>query len=131
MNLDELLRGLSPRLIDGEYVFCSVKNARYGDYADANPLATFAEEEGLTLVLHKDAAERSGLRYEGVFRCITLGVHSGLQDVGLTAAVSGKLAGHGISANVIAASFHDHVFVPSELADNAVGILLELENLQP
>jgi hypothetical protein len=70
----------------------------------------------------------SGLSYEGVFRCITLGIHSSLEAVGLTAAVAGKLATHGIAANVIAAYFHDHIFVQSELADRAIGILSEYSN---
>lgn len=125
-NLDNLLHLMSPALIEGDYVFCTVKNSKYGDYADAGPIASFAETEGLTLVLLKDDAENFGLSYEGVFRCITLGVHSSLHATGLTAAVSGKLAEHGISANIIAAYFHDHVFVQSELANTAIGILSEL-----
>jgi len=125
-NLDNLLRLMSPALIEGDYVFCTVKNSKYGDYADAEPIASFAEAEGLTLVLLKDDAETFGLSYEGVFRCITLGVHSSLHATGLTAAVSGELAEHGISANIIAAYFHDHVFVQSELANTAIGILSEL-----
>jgi len=114
---------MSPALTAGDYVFCTLKNASYGDYADTRPIASFAEEEGLTLVLLRDDAESFGLSYEGIFRCITLGVHSSLEAVGLTAAVAGKLADHGIAANVIAAYFHDHVFVQSELADQAIGIL--------
>jgi len=123
-NLENLLASMSPALTGGEYVFCTIRNAKYGDYADARPLASFAEEEGLTLVLLRDVAELFGLSYEGIFRCITLGVHSSLEAVGLTAAVSGKLAAHGIAANVIAAYFHDHIFVQAELADHAIGILL-------
>lgn len=119
---------MSPELLEGEYVFCTVKGARYGDYAEAGPIASFTEAEGLTLVLLKDAAEQSGLDWHEEYRCITLGVHSSLQAVGLTAAVAGALAENGISANVIAAYFHDHVFVQSELASRALGILLALKN---
>jgi hypothetical protein len=127
-NLDKLLGSMSPVLIAGDYVFCTVKNSKYGDYAETKPIASFAEAEGLTLVLLKETAEGAGLSYEGVFRCITLGVHSSLEAVGLTAAVAGKLAEHGIAANVIAAYFHDHIFVQSELADHAIGILSEYSN---
>ena len=122
-NLATLLRDMSPVLTDGEFVFCTVKNAVYGDYAHAIPIASFAEVEGLTIVVRKETAENLGLFYEGAFRRITLGVHSSLQAVGLTAAVAGKLAENGIAANVIAAYFHDHVFVQSELADRAIDIL--------
>lgn len=122
-NLENLLRSMSPALIEGDYVFCTLKNSNYGDYAEARPIASFIESEGLSLVLLKDDAESFGLSYEGVFRCITLGIHSSLEAVGLTAAVAGKLADHGIAANVIAAYFHDHVFIQSEFADQAIGIL--------
>lgn len=125
-NLQQLLRSMSPELLEDDYVFCTVEHARYGDYAEANPIASFTEAEGLTLVLSIDAAVKSGLTWQDEYRCITLGVHSSLQAVGLTAAISGALAENGISANVIAAYFHDHVFVQSELASKALGILLAL-----
>jgi len=124
-NLESLLRCMSPVLSDGDYVFCTVRDSKYGDYAKTRPLASFTETEGLTLVILKDQAEQHGLSYEGVFRRITLGVHSSLEAVGLTAAVTGKLATNGIAANVIAAYFHDHIFVPAELAKPAIGILLK------
>ena len=128
MNLDKLLCAISPRLNEGEFVFCTVKDAMYGDYADTGPIASFTEQEGLTLVIRRDAAEKHGLPYDGVYRCITLDAHSSLEAVGLTAAVSTALAGHGISANVIAGYFHDHIFVQSELANAAIGILSGLGN---
>ncbi len=127
-NLENLLLSMSPVLIEGDYVFCTIKDSKYGDYAETRPIASFAEAEGLTLVLLKETAEGAGLSYESVFRCITLGIHSSLEAVGLTAAVAGKLASHGIAANVIAAYFHDHIFVQSELADHAIGILSEYRN---
>ena len=77
---------------------------------------------------HSLTADSFDLPYDGIFRCITLGVHSSLEAVGLTAAVAGKLAAHGIAANVIAAYFHDHVFVQANLADRAIGLLLEDKN---
>jgi hypothetical protein len=127
-NLEKLLGSMSPVLVKGEYVFCTLENSKYGDYADARPIASFEEAEGLTLVLPKQAADSFDLSYEGIFRCITLGVHSSLEAVGLTAAVAGILADHGIAANVIAAYFHDHIFVQSGLADQAIGLLLENKN---
>jgi hypothetical protein len=53
-------------------------------------------------------------------------VHSSLDSVGLTAAVSGKLAAHGISANIIAGFYHDHVFVPRNKAQLALRLLTEI-----
>ena len=125
-NLANLLSAMSPTLIAGEFVFCSFQNARYGDHAELEPIASISESEGLTLVIPKSKADAHGLKYESLFRGITLTVHSSLDAVGLTAVFSTKLAAHGISANVIAGYFHDHIFVQSDLAENAMAALNEL-----
>lgn len=57
---------------------------------------------------------------------ITLEVHSALDAVGLTAAVSHVLAKENISCNVIAAYHHDHIFVGKEDAQKALKALLKL-----
>jgi hypothetical protein len=46
--------------------------------------------------------------------------------VGLTAAVSAALTREGISANVIAAYYHDHIFVPEADAERALDALRAL-----
>ncbi len=125
-DLATLLNSLSPLLIDGEYVFCSVPGARYGEHPELAPVAACIEPEGLTLVIPRRRADEYGLAYETVFRGITLRVHSSLDAVGLTAAVATKLAECGISANVVAGYFHDHIFVPSEDAEKAMAALHEL-----
>ena len=125
-DLDTLLVLLEPSLLPGDFVFCTAANLKYGDFAELQPLASYQEEEGLTLVLLKQSADVAGLAYDSVFNCITLMVHSSLEAVGLTAAVSGKLAANGISANVMAAYHHDHVFVPENKAKLALQLLAEL-----
>lgn len=125
-DLDKLLVLLQPSLRPGDFVFCTAGNLKYGDLAELQPIASYQEEEGLTLVLDKQAADTAGLAYESVFNCITLMVHSSLDAVGLTAAVSSKLAANGISANMIAAYYHDHVFVPKNKAQLALQLLTEL-----
>ena len=124
-NLDKLLASMSPKLITGEYVFCSVQSD-YLDFNALSPLATFRESEGLTLVISKEMAIANQLPFESVFRGITLTVHSSLDAVGLTAAVSSKLADNNISANVIAAYYHDHIFVQTDKAELAIKVLNEL-----
>jgi hypothetical protein len=57
-----------------------------------------------------------------------LEVHSALDAVGLTAAVSHVLTGAGISANVVAGYTHDHVFVPLDRADDAMPALATLSS---
>ena len=54
---------------------------------------------------------------------ITLQAHSSLAAVGLTARVAESLAAEGISANMVAAFHHDHVFVPWARRDEALIIL--------
>ena len=123
-NLEQLLTSISPKLSPTKYVFCSVQGT-YGDFANLTPLASFTEGEGLTLVVPQAKARAHNLTYESVFSLITLTVHSSLDAVGLTAAVAQKLASHGISANVIAAYYHDHIFVQTEKAELAIAALQE------
>lgn len=126
LNLKKLLASMSPELIDGEYVFCSFQNAQYGDYTELDPIVTCVEQEGLTLVIPRSKADEHKISYESAYRQITLNVHSSLEAVGLTAAFANKLTEHGISANVIAGYFHDHIFTQVEQAEKAMTALKEL-----
>ncbi|MBU2918231.1 ACT domain-containing protein [Psychrosphaera sp. F3M07] len=123
-NLTTLLQSMSPKLMTDEYVFCCVTD-NHMDYQALSPLATFRETEGLTLVITKAQAEANNIPFESVFSGITLTVHSSLDAVGLTAAVASKLAEYEISANVIAAYYHDHIFVQKEKAELAIKALQE------
>lgn len=123
-DLDELLHSMSPKLVEAEFVFCTVSGA-LKEYVELNPVATFVEPEGLTLVVEKSVAEKAGLSFEGSYSQITLTVHSSLEAVGLTATVASKLASKDISANVIAAYYHDHIFVQTDKAEVAVSALQE------
>lgn len=125
-DLGSLLASVSPKLMQGDYVFCSFENAHYGDHADLHPVAAIAESEGLTLVVPKSTADQHGLHYESVYAGITLSVHSSLDAIGLTAAFSTKLSEYGISANIIAGYFHDHIFVQKESAEEAIVAINEL-----
>jgi uncharacterized protein len=124
-DLRKLMTSLSPHLMDGDFVFCTIQDAKYGDFAELLPMASFCEDEGLTLLVTKESADKAGFNYESIFKCIALKVHSSLDAVGLTAAVSSKLAERGISANVIAAYYHDHIFVQAEKVDAALSALNE------
>lgn len=126
INLEKLVASMSPALMDGDYVFLTFQDAHYGDYLDLEPIVSVMESEGLTLVVPKSKADDNNLSYESVFKGVTLSVHSSLDAVGLTAAFSNKLSEHGISANVIAGYYHDHIFVQKELADKAIEALHEL-----
>ena len=124
-DLAELLASMQPELNDGTYVFSSVPPER--DVSRLVPLATFREREGLTVIIDEATALREELPV--LFRAawITLTVHSDLEAVGLTAAVAEVLAKASISCNVVAAAFHDHIFVPVERAADALAQLAELQ----
>lgn len=124
-ELSVIKASLSPELVEGELVYCTQEGASYGDYIEFAPFATVVEREGLTLVVAKEVADDAGWSYEASFRAITLMVHSSLTSVGLTALVATLLADKGISANVIAGYFHDHILVPSDRAEEAHNLLIE------
>lgn len=124
LDINELLKSMSPQIQKGDYVFCTV-DGQLADFANLNPLATFIESEGLTLILEKNTADKAQIPYEGLFKQITLTVHSSLEAVGLTAAVANKLSDNGISANVVAAYYHDHIFVQADKANEALAALQE------
>ncbi len=73
-DLAYLLRAADP-------VFVSL-SADYGDYADWAPIATFAEAEGLTLVIRRSIADEHRIAYDDILQRITLRVHSSLSAVG-------------------------------------------------
>lgn len=123
-NIDTLIRELEPKLQPGAYVFCSLPSKIFP--GDTQILASFLEEEGVTVVVEQSEADRKGWEYEGAMGWITLSVHSALEAVGLTAAFSNALAQEGISCNVIAAFYHDHLFVPLDQAEDALNVLRRL-----
>jgi len=124
-NLSKLLSSMKPSLSDERFVFITA-TASMNNLARLEPWALISEDEGKTLIIDKGKADSNNLPYQGVFKRITLTVHSSLEAVGLTAAVSTKLADHGISANVVAAFFHDHIFIPEGKAGQAMEALEEL-----
>ena len=116
---------MNPTLMAGEYIFCTAPDD-LAQFTHLNPVASFVEREGVTLILPKMSADLHNISYDTIYKQITLTVHSSLNAVGLTAAVSGKLASKGISANVMAAYFHDHIFIQKEKAEKALAALREI-----
>ncbi len=123
-NLKKLLQSIEPKLNEGEFVFCTVESIQRANALD--PLCVFQEQEAVTVILSKEQADEASLRYSGTFAWITLTVYSSLEAVGLTAAVSKALTEANISCNVVAAYYHDHIFVP---VMDAMRAMDALENL--
>ncbi len=124
-DIKKLLKNMTPTLCKQEYVFVTTSK-KIDEILALNPLCTFMEEEGLTLIVEKDIAISNGLKFEGIFKKITLKIHSSLEAVGLTAAVATQLKDNNISANVVAAYYHDHIFVQANLSEKAINCLNEL-----
>ncbi|MFN8348318.1 MAG: ACT domain-containing protein [Spirosomataceae bacterium] len=123
-NLSVLLKTMHPILNEGEYVFCVLEKEQAVLVNDI--LLLFKEAEANTLIMKREKAEAAGYSYQGTFAWISLTVHSSLEAAGLTAAFSTVLAQHQISCNVVAAYYHDHIFVPVKDADKAMSVLKEL-----
>ncbi|TFF06066.1 ACT domain-containing protein [Pseudomonas sp. BCA14] len=122
--LATLLRSMSPQLNEGDYVFCTVPDQRIPEGCEV--IGSFREQEGLTLIVERQQAQQAGLAFEYVAAWITLNVHSALEAVGLTAAFASALGKAGISCNVIAGYYHDHLFVGRADAERAMHVLRQL-----
>jgi uncharacterized protein len=120
-DLGTLLRSADPEVRPGSFVVVVVHDEALLDQLD--PDATIRESEGLTAVVRRERADALGVPYDHLAAWITLRVHSALDAVGLTAAVSSALARAGISCNVIAGYHHDHLLVPADRAADALEAL--------
>jgi len=112
-DLPRLLASLAPTLSQERYAFEATDNPQL----DGNTFALVREDEGATAIR---------LSSGGEWARISLGVHSSLEAVGLTAVLSRALAEAGISANIVAALYHDHIFVPWERREEALALIVAL-----
>jgi len=126
-NLNLLIKGMTPKLNSGDYVFCTVNDVSKINRNDT--ICEFKEAEGTTIIMNRFKADALKLKYDYVASWITLTVHSSLDAVGLTALFSTELAKNDISCNVIAGYYHDHIFVNKKDADKAIDVLKNLSKI--
>lgn len=124
-DLRVLLRSMQPDLHDVPYGFGVVKQGQ----AVPDCFARIVEPEGVTAIAPLADLAVFGIPVMGSWARISLTVHSDLAAVGLTAAFAGALAAQGISANVVAGFYHDHLFVQWERRADAMAALKELGNV--
>ena len=127
-DLAQLLTALSPTLDETRYGFACIQAEQIPASLAALALGSFRETEGITVIAPVAALNKAHVSIDGEYTCITLSVHSSLAAVGLTARVTTVLADAGISANVVAAFYHDHIFVPAEHALRAMTVLQDLSS---
>lgn len=121
-DLSELLTSMRLSISPETYVFATLPPGTTVP-GDLNPVMTFREREGMTLIVTEDAAHAAGLASIFPSRMITLDVHSSLEAVGFIAVIATVLAKAGIGVNPVAGYFHDHLFVPADRAQEAMGVL--------
>lgn len=120
-DLQVLLKSMKPEHVSGDYVFCKVENVKDININEIEMF--FKEKEAFTIIIKKEIADVLQIEYSTVMSWVTLTVHSSLEAVGLTAAFSKALSDHQISCNVVAAFYHDHIFVNKKDTQKAMEIL--------
>ncbi len=120
-DLDAMLATLAVQRRPGVFTYIAVEVPTPGLLAAAH--AVVKEGSLTTIVLPLEAAERAGQVVTVRFAWLTLTVHSSLEAVGLTAAISERLTRQNIACNVLAGYHHDHVLVPVERVDDAIAAL--------
>jgi hypothetical protein len=124
-NLQEVLKSMRVSCDDNEYGFATVSPVTTVDLEAV--IGTFRETGGLTVIASKQYLDFKGITYEGPYAKLSIEVHTSLELVGLTAVLATKLAENNISANVVAAYYHDHVFVQYDLRQKATEVLSALK----
>jgi hypothetical protein len=124
-NLNTLLATMQPTLHELPYVFCSLDRDTYKKLP-FDPLGTFREQEGVTIIATHEQASENGLAFDMIWACVTLSVHSSLSAVGFLAAITSRLARAGVSVNPVSGFYHDHLFVPWENRRHVMDELADL-----
>lgn len=124
----DMIANMTPELRVGRFIFVTIDEPDLAQSLSAEAISIFREDEGISMILPVDLAEKHRLNTDHNMACITLTVYSSLEGVGLTSAVASALGQHNIPCNMVAAFHHDHVFVPFDMCDQAMEVLTSLQN---
>jgi len=123
-NLKTLVAEMQPILHEEPYIFCLIGQETF-ENLPFQPLCTFHEPEGITVISTQRQADEYNLTYEGTWAWITLSVYSSLNAIGFLAAITERLARAGISVNAVSAFSHDHLLIPWESGSRALDELIQ------
>ena len=125
-DLKKILESIDPYLVDESFIFMTTDQSLSSISNTLNPIASFKENEGLSIVITQATADKNAITYDSVFSCISLGVHSSLESYGLISTISRELTQNNISTNIFSGYYHDHIFVQSGKADKALEIISKI-----
>lgn len=126
-DLPTLLSTMTFTLDPATYVYLTTCTPLTTLIPQLSPKLIFQESEGTTVVTTSELAMEHGYEHTFTCRMITLEIHSSLEAVGFMAAISKKLTEWGVSANVVSAFYHDHLFVPVGKEEVAMEVLGDLK----
>ena len=126
-DLNQLLASMEPVLKEEVFVFATLTASSQLPFDLIE--ASIKEEEGLSVLVTEKIAHTYGLEAQFRSAWITLNVHSDLAAVGLTAAFASALGEAGLSCNVVAGNYHDHILVPYDKADLEMRTLKGLQEV--
>ena len=126
-ELSYLLKNMKPKHEPGSYIFATVREDTL-EALGSTPLLVFREDEGVTVIVSKNIADKFRLPSQSVWGLISMTVHSDLEAVGFLAKVTSVLAEAGITANTVSAFYHDHLFVPYDRVEDSLTLLKNLSS---
>jgi hypothetical protein len=68
IDLKKLIAAMTPVLAETEYVFGTLETNSYEKLAQLEPIGTFQEKEGLTVIVKKEKAEEFNIIHSGRFK---------------------------------------------------------------
>ena len=111
---------LNYSLHSNSFVFCSLDSS---PFAEEDVLMSFREGEGMTYIVSEQTAQAAGVDFKERWAWITVNTVTALNATGITAHISAALAAYKIPCNMVAAFYHDHLFVPFDSAEAALRAL--------
>ncbi len=133
-NLSVLLSTLQFTVHPSVFVFATAANDSSSPFPLLSQLPPSAiqmslrEGEGTTVITTLEDLKEycPDLNYQFPCRMITLQVHSSLEAIGFMAVIASKLAEKRISCNPVSGFYHDHLFLPVALMDDAIEVLTKI-----